>query len=194
VRCAAKGCDRAPEIFQWCAVHAPAVEWIQKVADLRAALAQAEAERKAALETQAWCDERRANAEAALRAAEADRYAYATAVADLNGEALKTEAELAEAQREAAKFQAMSEADIAERRAADRTLEAERGVVVACTRRAEASEARAQRAVEVLRDVEWSDNSGGEYAPCCPACGWVTNDAGKHRPDCALAAVLKEGK
>jgi len=115
---------------------------------------------------------------------------YAGEVAEVS----RLRAALATAEREAAKFQAMSEADIAERRAAERMLEAERGVVVACTRRAEAAEARAQRAVEVLRDVEWSDNSGEEYAPCCPACGWVTNDAGKHRPGCALAAVLAEGK
>jgi hypothetical protein len=46
-------------------------------------------------------------------------------------------------------------------------------------------------ALAVLRQVEYSDNSG-EYIPCCPVCGVMIRE--QHLPKCELSALLAADK
>lgn len=77
----------------------------------------------------------------------------------------------------------------------------EAGFEAACLQEAKAEASRYEKAIEVLREVEWSEDDGTE----CPLCkGWsphyfegkeipgqVKHRVG-HKPDCKLAAILKE--
>ena len=54
--------------------------------------------------------------------------------------------------------------------------------------------------VAMLQDLEWEGGEDwdldGHAIPCCPSCGGhhTGYSKGRHEPDCALAALLKEDK
>ena len=57
-----------------------------------------------------------------------------------------------------------------------------------------------EKLVEMLRNLEWEGGEDwdldGHAIPCCPSCGGhhTGYSKGRHEPDCALAALLKEDK
>ena len=54
----------------------------------------------------------------------------------------------------------------------------------------DAAEARLERAVALLRRLEWSDVSRQDdpLPPSCPVCGYLEDDG--HEPGCELAALI----
>lgn len=56
-----------------------------------------------------------------------------------------------------------------------------------CAERAKRLEDRLSACISVLKDVEWTDTSDGEYDPKCPSC---LHAMYRHEENCKLAAAM----
>lgn len=75
----------------------------------------------------------------------------------------------------------------------DQALDAANSMITDLKAKLTQVEATAQRRLELLRNCEWSSYSVD--GACCPICGtYLRSLKQPHRPDCPLAAELKEGK
>jgi hypothetical protein len=78
-----------------------------------------------------------------------------------------------------------------DRRMLDGELNRRREAFGAMRKRADDAEAERASLLSLLREVEWNERDWGD-ADVCPFCKGRRDDEG-HKPDCRLAAFLREG-